>query len=46
MEPEVHGTDSGLHLQQMWRDAEAYISKKTTRSSDVTEAALRRMYGN
>ena len=32
----------GYTLQQMWRDAEAYISKKTTRSSDVSEEALRR----
>ena len=32
----------GYTLQQMWRDAEAYISKKTTCSSDITEDALRR----
>ena len=32
----------GYTLQQMWKDAETYISKKTTRSCDITEEALRR----
>ena len=32
----------GYTLKQLWKDAEPYISKKTSRSSDVSEGALLR----
>ena len=32
----------GYTLKQLWKDAEPYISRKTSRSSEVSEEALRR----